>query len=347
MKPRSVILLTPLVVASLAACGSDNLAALTDATELRCPVPGDLPFRLASHGFQSQNTALVASRPRDKAEASDTLGVPGGASANTYLADDAAPVTALSFVGVKARSEAANGLTARPLAGEHVSLWRHDDATAAWSMLGRAETASDGSYAIPASAMPANGPPVYAILEADGSCAEHHVALLPPGSKVVITDIDGTLTTSDSELLMELADATYVPQQMAAADAMAQAWAAKGYPIIYLTARPHILQVETRTWLRDRGFPAGPVITAATLGVEPAGYKTVWGQRMVADFGWVPVAAYGNADTDITAYAAAGIPKDATFIIGSLAGTSGTVAIDHNDFTAHIASFIAAQPDNR
>jgi len=344
MKPRSAVVLSLL----LAACGSDdNLAPLSDATQLRCPTPGDLPFRLASHGFQSQNTAVVANRPRDKAEAADTLGVPGGASANTYLADDAMPVTAVSYAGVKARTEAASSLTAKPLAGEHVSLWSYDAATAAWSTLGRTETAADGSYDIPASAVPPNGQPVYAMLEADGSCAEHDVELLPAGAKVVITDIDGTLTASDNELLLELTDATYVPKPMAGADAMAKAWAAKGYPIIYLTARPHILQGETRGWLRDLGFPPGPLITASTLGVEPAGYKTVWGQRMLADFGWIAVAAYGNADTDIAAYAGAGIPKDVTFIVGSLAGSDGTVAIDNSDFTAHIASFVDAQPDNR
>lgn len=35
-------------------------------------------------------------------------------------------------------------------------------------------------------------------------------------------------------------------------------------------------------------------------------------------------AAYGNATTDITAYADAGIPKAATYIIGSNGGKDGT-----------------------
>ena len=67
---------------------------------------------------------------------------------------------------------------------------------------------------------------------------------------------------------------------------------------------------------------------------------------MVTDFGWVPFAAYGNADTDITAYANVSIPLDHTFIIGTEGGNGGTVAIPNLDYTQHIATFIAAQPDN-
>jgi phosphatidate phosphatase PAH1 len=59
------------------------------------------------------------------------------------------------------------------------------------------------------------------------------------------------------------------------------------------------------------------------------------------------VAAYGNAVTDITAYANAGVPLTQTFIIGPLAGNSGTVAIPNMDYTQHIASFVAAQPANQ
>jgi phosphatidate phosphatase PAH1 len=68
---------------------------------------------------------------------------------------------------------------------------------------------------------------------------------------------------------------------------------------------------------------------------------------MVDDFGWDVVAAYGNATTDIGAYAAAGIPTNRTFIVGEFGGQGGTVAIESNDFSAHIAGFVRAQPDDR
>lgn len=37
------------------------------------------------------------------------------------------------------------------------------------------------------------------------------------------------------------------------------------FGIIYLTARPQWLFSETRAWLKDNGFPAGPVLTTARL----------------------------------------------------------------------------------
>jgi phosphatidate phosphatase PAH1 len=124
-----------------------------------------------------------------------------------------------------------------------------------------------------------------------------------------------------------------------------QTWDGKGYTIVYLTARLHTFRPETRTWLEDEGYPTGPMITAADLG-DAAAYKTAWLQRMIDDFGWDVVAAYGNATTDIDAYAAAGIPTDITFIIGPNAGMGGTQPIANDDYTQHIADFVDQQPDN-
>jgi phosphatidate phosphatase PAH1 len=192
-----------------------------------------------------------------------------------------------------------------------------------------------------------NGRLLYAVLEADRTCAAHVNALYPPGTKVVLSDIDATLTTEDLELFNQVTDETYVPRMKAAADRLLQAWSMKGYPVIYLTARPHVLRVETRRWLEDFGFPVGPVITSATFVSDPAPYKTAWTRRIVDDFQWDVVAAYGNAETDIAAYANAQIPLDRTFIIGPLAGMSGTVAIQNDDYTQHIATFVDAQPPNQ
>ena len=68
---------------------------------------------------------------------------------------------------------------------------------------------------------------------------------------------------------------------------------------------------------------------------------------MIQSFGWTVVAAYGNEDTDITAYENAGIAKAQTFIVGPLGGSRGTTPIAGMDFTQHIASYVAAQPMNQ
>ncbi|MGE0868561.1 MAG: hypothetical protein AB7P03_08365 [Kofleriaceae bacterium] len=345
---RSVaVALGALVLA--AACGDgDGDPPLSDATSLDCPRPGLLPFRLETSGFQrEENEALVKDNTRAKDEASDTLGNPGGAIVSIYAPDDQMPAAAaIEYSGLVARSTPDGGLFTHALRGEFVSLRYYDLAAQAWQEIGRTQTNEEGRYAIGDTGfVAANGQPLYAMVEADGTCTEHYNALLPAGANVIITDIDGTLTTSDEELFKQISDESHVPAMMAAADTLMQTWATKGYPIIYVTARPHLFRSETRRWLDDLGFPPGPVITAIEIG-DTAGYKSRWLDRMFDVFGWVPVAAYGNADTDIIAYETSGIPKDRTFIVGPLAGMSGTVAIENNDFSEHISTFVAAQPDN-
>ncbi|MEO6772255.1 MAG: hypothetical protein ABI467_04445 [Kofleriaceae bacterium] len=332
----------------VAACGSDGTGQppLTHDTSLKCPAPAGLPFELDSWGWQTpQNATVVTSHPRDKDQAADVFGNPGGKVASVFMADTAAAaVGPIAYQGIKARTTVTGGLYQTPLPGENVSLWSYDGS--AWQMHGRGTTDGMGGYDLDATGYTApNQQPLYAVLEADGSCAEHYDLMLPPGSKVVVTDIDATLTTDDGQNLMQIPDATYVPLMMGSANAMLQAWDAKGYPIIYLTARPHVERVESRVWLRDQMFPAGPLITALDVE-EPGAYKTIWMKRLVDDLGWDVVAAYGNAQTDIDAYNNAGIPKADTFIVGPLAGVDGTQPIDGMDYAAHTASFIAAEPDN-
>ena len=174
------------------------------------------------------------------------------------------------------------------------------------------------------------------ILGADASCATFFSARLPTATPVVLTDIDGTLTISDDELFAQINDAAYDPVAYDGGDAMLQVWADKGVQPIYMTARPHVLRSETRAWLDVHGYPQGPVITSSQLvfGDATAAYKRAWVERIVTQLGWDVVAAYGNADTDITAYLAGGIPAERVYIIGENAGDQGTVAI-HDDWLAH------------
>lgn len=347
--------LVSLGVLVVCACGSNApgpiLPALTTATSLQCPTPGDLPFRLQSTGFQSSdNATLASSDTRIKDEASDTIGNPNATSANVYIADSASPAQGVAdFKGRKARTTDTTGLSSYPLTGEFVSLWSYDDTQQKWTTLGRTTTDTNGYYDLPATSAPPNGNPVYAMLEADGTCAVHYDYLLPPGSKVVVADIDGTLTTSNDELLHELADGSYQPAMMTDANGMMQAWATKKYPVIYLTARPHLYRAESRQWLDALKFPLGSLITSnATLSTDPAteAYKANWLARMVTSFGWTIVAAYGNEDTDIQAYQSVNIPNDHIFIVGPSGGDLGSTAIPNMDFTSHVTSYVDMQPDN-
>lgn len=330
----------------LAGCVGDEPPPLTDDTSLNCPRNGLLPFRLDTTFKNSQTKTLVKEKTRSKDESSDTIGNPAGPYASIYLAQGAAPSNAaITYRGTKARTLTTGGLFATPILDEQVSLWTYDDGT--WLPLGTTRTDDLGAYEVADTSYVApNGHPIYSMLDGDNSCAEHYTFLYPRGSKVVLTDIDGTLTTDDGQLLAQIPDESYIPKMMGAGDKLIQAWSMKGYPIIYLTARPHVFRPETRVWLRDLSFPIGAVITAQDVG-DAAPYKAEWIQRMRTTFGWEIVAAYGNADTDVIAYEDAGIPKNLSFIVGPLAGMDGTVPIDNMDFSAHIAGFVSTHPDNR
>jgi hypothetical protein len=332
-----------LALIALAACGGTDEPPLSNVTALSCPSPGDLPFRV-SHSFRhSTNASLAKMDTRVKHSGADTIGAPGGANANILLSDTAFPGTAApEWDGTMGVTTETGGLFSQPMQDEYVSVWTYDGS--AWQMLGKDLTDEDGLYNVAGDSVP-NGQPAYAVLEANGTCADQFDYMFPAGEKVVISDIDGTLTTNDTELTMEIADPAYVPAMMGHADQLLQTWAMKGYPIVYLTNRPHVLRVETRTWLDMLAFPPGPVITSNGEN-GAAVYKTTWLRRMFDSFGWVPVAAYGNADTDIQAYATAGIPTSETFIVGPLAGSGGTQPIDNMDYAQHIQTYVAAQPDN-
>jgi hypothetical protein len=330
--------------------GGSSGTGLSDATSLACPFPGALPFAVEATAFDNADNQLtVDGSPRSKDAAADALGNPGGVFANTYVAADGASLTgSIRYQGRKARTGQNSGLTSVPIFGEAVSLWTYDVATETWLSLGRSTTDADGRYDIaPSGATISIGQPVYAVLEADQSCAAHYDFLEPAGRKTIITDIDGTLTLSDEELFKQIDDGTYDPLENASASALMNLWADKGYQIVYLTARPHDFRAETRAWLEERDFPLGPVITANTLVFDETArqYKRSWVNRVRTDFGWDVVAAYGNATSDIDAYEDGGIPKDVTFIVGPNAGANGTQSIENNDYGDHITDFVSQQPD--
>jgi hypothetical protein len=345
-----VCLITSLA-APLAACGGDDGGApLSTATSLVCPTPGaSLPFRLPSQGFQSTANATTAkSETQNKDEASDTIGNPGGAVADVFLDDNITSSPQPIYQGVKARAKTNTGLISDVLGGENVSLWFYDTGAKMWTSVATTKTDADGGYALATTGLSAPaGEPVYAMLDADGSCAVHYDYLYPAGTQVVVVDIDGTLTTDNGQIITQLSNETYVPKMPTAANTLTTEWVKKGYPVIYLTARPHAYRAESRSWLTSQGFARGALITE-NGGEAADAYKAIWLKRMTQTFGWQIAAAYGNEQTDLNAYGAVNVPVDKLFVIGPLgdnATTPPSTPIANLDYTAHITSYVDAQPD--
>ncbi len=321
---------------ALAACRGDEGggeggggAVVENATAIKCPFP------TTAKGFTGEDSKNVFETGRRLPnESQDAYGNPSALP----------PITGNMQRGVS------NYIIGKVFAGEKVSLWVQNT-SGAWEQSGPSvATDATGAYTfqVPA-AQQAKGPGghAYVLLEGDGSCAQHGVYAWARGTKVVVTDIDGTLTTANAEFQTQVTQPSYVPKEHPSASDMIKKWAQKGYRIVYLTARPDNFRDASRVWLRDKGINIGPIITAKSFVTGPAAvsYKSAALAKVVGDYGWQVVAAYGNEPSDVQAYANANVPKSQTFTVENANGIEGTVGIPGDDYAPHIANYVDKQPD--
>jgi len=217
------------------------------------------------------------------------------------------------------RGKFAYGVVSKDLEGEKVRVFL--DACAGWTSLGDFRTGSDGRIAVP---VPAGlGAGIYDVrlqVLGDGSLAPGRIWVLPEGTHLAVSDIDGTLTTGDDELVEDvigdlfepILTGSHAPDAYPGAAALTAALAGRGYVVVYLTGRPYWLTAKTRGWLAAGGFAAGALHVAdsnaealPTAGGVGA-YKLAF-LRSLAAAGFLLDEAYGNATTDISAYAGAGV----------------------------------------
>lgn len=154
------------------------------------------------------------------------------------------------------------------------------------------------------------------VVRGDQSSTDLFLEVLPAGTQLYVSDVDGTLTKS--ELIEGLASVfnTLPPAHDGAATAL-QSLAKKGYRPLYLTARSSNLYQRTRDFLSSKKFPQGMVQTssATTLGLSGAkgvAYKTQVLQDL-EDRGFVISYAFGNSKVDAEAFSNANIPDSKKF----------------------------------
>lgn len=141
------------------------------------------------------------------------------------------------------------------------------------------------------------------------ACARLPVVDTPPapaGGGLVVFDVDGTLTPTVARIF----------SVRPAAAAVAQRYAARGYRIVYLTARAPWLQGNLRGFLSRHGFPEGDLVAPRSRAehVAPAAFKT----RVLQGYrarGWEIAAAFGDSSTDFEAYARAGVPRERVYAL--------------------------------
>ncbi len=181
------------------------------------------------------------------------------------------------------------------------------------------------------------------VVRGDDSRVRSTIWVVAPGTDAVVFDIDGTLTTGDSEIFKEVLLGK-IPEMYSSANQVTRRYKGANYFPIYITGRPVYLDLMTSQWLVDHGMPTGPL--QLTTGILQAAFEVERYKRdtlvsLSERVGIDLKVAYGNATTDICAYATAGIDPDATYIIGkhggkACQGFSATTAV--TDYPSHLDS---------
>jgi len=335
-------LLLPLVMAACVGEPAEEVAGPADGG----PIPDDpaadaapMPPRLADctgRGFPTPaieawqhwgaNAVVLAGDPRHYAQ--DVIAAPGEPAS--------------------IRAKFAYGAVWKDLEDERIAVFV--DGCAGWLDVGVHVTDDDGELAVAVDEVLSPGRhEVRLVALGDGTQAITSLWVLPRGTHVVVTDVDGTMTTSDTELWQELLDGDDVPEAYPSAQALTRAHVERGHVVIYLTGRPYWLLGITRGWLDGQGFAPGPVhVTDSNADILPTdgsvgAFKAAWLADLAAQ-GYVVDLAYGNATTDIFAYEARDLEA---WIIGDHAGERGTHAVTGSwaARTAEVASgAIVGQP---
>ncbi len=319
MQPRRLsrlaLALAPLVVAT--ACGAPDGAALgsQDLTAgaaclptLQCAAPTLLrsPARPWHHPIKSR-IDIAEGAPRHRGR--DLFLTPGE------------PQTIVA--------KFAYGVFNKNLKDEEVDIFVQRDCDSDWEKLGTAVTGQGGTthtavegisdpsgrifFTIPASkALSPGRHRLRLVVAGDRSSTDMFLDIVPRATPIFVSDVDGTLTSSENIEFLDLLTGT-LPETHDGAPEALQALTAKGYRPMYLTARPEWLVERTRAFLDARGFPPGVVHTSTSgTGAGFGSAATAFKQNelaMLAARGLVPGFAFGNMPSDSEAYRAANIEE--------------------------------------
>lgn len=155
--------------------------------------------------------------------------------------------------------------------------------------------------------------------------AEGFLWVLHKGTHIVVYDLDGTLTTGNRGIIMQIAlglvGISAEPQQIYGSSALCNYWVGKGCLPVYASGRSGIYCNITRQWLRRRGFPPGllfltdSVLPAMPFHASPIGlqsaesfkYRSLLNLVVTGDV--KVVGGYGDIESDRAVYSNLGVPR--------------------------------------
>ncbi|KAL0489262.1 phosphatidate phosphatase [Acrasis kona] len=146
--------------------------------------------------------------------------------------------------------------------------------------------------------------------------------------KIIISDYDGTITKQKNDL-MSIIMTKFKWNNLTTRKGVADLYteiAANGYKFVYISARIFRQMKGVKDYLAQDSLPRGPIITTPHKTYLSRFYKTIAGTAdsfKLAVLGSMKymfdedsiVGAFGNKRTDVKAYRAAEIPKDAIYIV--------------------------------
>jgi hypothetical protein len=212
-----------------------------------------------------------------------------------------------------------------------------------WRSLGETLSDGDGRVAVSVSeklpSLPSGAYPIRFQVKGDASIAAATLRIFPKGTHFVAFDIDGTLTTTDEEIMKDFEaellgplSKGYTPEGYVGGPALTQLHESRGAQLLYMTGRPYWLTGLTREWLQQFQYaPATLKLTDSTREALPTqngvgDYKLNYLKSVIAQ-GFIIDLAYGNAVTDVYAYLGAGLDPKNVYIIGKHGGEQGTNAV--------------------
>jgi phosphatidate phosphatase PAH1 len=188
----------------------------------------------------------------------------------------------------------------------------------AWEKIGTARTDDEGHFALPLTddaRLPIGLRDMYVSVVGDRTGASFLALVAPDGAPLLVSDVDGTLTSSENAFPESLVTGGDPGVQPGAPQAY-QAAAAKGMTVVYLTSRGTEFTADTRSYLAAEGFPRGPLRLSNSFVTLPGGDTVDFKTGALKSFsaGLTIAAGVGNRESDVEAYTNAGVPADRIFI---------------------------------
>lgn len=188
-----------------------------------------------------------------------------------------------------------------------------------WTRLGAARTDDEGHFTLALSAdgrLPIGMRDLFVSVVGDRTGIGFVGYVAPAGAPIVVSDVDGTLTSSENAFFETILFGSEPGARAGAARAFLDA-TARGGQLVYVTARGNQFTTATRDWLAHQGFPRGPVRLSPSFVTLPGGDTVEFKSRTIAALtasGLALSAGVGNRASDVAAYAETGLSAARIFI---------------------------------